>query len=294
MSRTRTSRSLYAAVGVAVALTLAACSSDEADPTPEATGAAAAEETAEGAGELETLTPGVLTIATGEPAYSPWVENDDPASGEGFEAAVAAAVAQELGFAPEEVVWVRSTFDSAIAPGPKDWDLNLQQFSITEERRQAVDFSSPYYVSAQAIITTEGAPAADAASIADLADVRFGVQVGTTSATAVEEVIAPTVEVSIYNSSEDVVQALASGQVEAIVTDLPQALYLAAVEIDGGVVIGQLEGTDGGDELAFVLPLGSPLTESVSAAVDALWADGTLDEIAATWLTTSIDVPVLQ
>lgn len=287
MSRSRASRPLFATVGLVAALTLAACSSGDAETAEETPQAGATS-------ELETLTPGVLTIATGEPAYSPWVENDDPASGEGFEAAVAAAVAEELGFAPDDVVWVRSTFDSAIAPGPKDWDLNLQQFSITEERRQAVDFSSPYYVSAQAIITTEGSAAADAASIADLADVRFGVQVGTTSATAVEEVIAPTADVSIYNSSEDVVQALASGQVEAIVTDLPQALYLAAVEIEGGTVIGQLEGTDGGDELAFVLPLDSPLTDPVSAAIDALWADGTLDEIAATWLSTSIDVPVLQ
>ena len=145
-----------ALVIAAAAMTMTACSSTAEETTSDAPSASA------GAAALETITPGKLTIATGEPAYEPWVIGDAPESGEGFEAAIAYAVAAELGFAAEDVVWVRSTFDSAIAPGPKDWDFNLQQFSITEERKAAVDFSSAYYTTSQAIITVEGSAAATA------------------------------------------------------------------------------------------------------------------------------------
>ena len=223
-------------------------------------------------GSLKTVTPGKLTIATGEPAYSPWVENNDPASGKGFEAAVAYAVAGKLGFANADVVWVRSTFDAAVAPGAKDWDFNLQQFSITEERRNAVDFSSPYYTTAQAVVTLTG----------------------TTSHRMLTETVAPTTAPSVFNNSQDTVQALKGGQVDAIVVDLPTALYLVAAELDGGVVVGQFADTSGGDQFGLVLPKGSALTAAVTGAVDALRADGTLDSLTKTWLSETVNVPVLS
>ena len=241
-----------------------------------------------------TITPGKLTIATGNPAYSPWVENDAPESGEGFEAAVSYAVAEQLGFADEDVVWVRTTFDEAIAPGPKEWDLNIQQFSITEERKQAVDFSSPYYTTAQAVLTYEGSPLAGATTLADLKEGTLGAMVGTTSLNALEQQIAPTTPADVFNTNADLVQALKNKQVAAIVVDLPTALYLAAVEIDGGKIVGQLADASGGDQFGFVLPKGSELTAPVSAAVDALAADGTLATLEQQWLSESISVPVLS
>jgi polar amino acid transport system substrate-binding protein len=274
-------RAAASAAGFGLALALGACGAD-APADPGSTGSA-----------LDTVTAGKLTIATGEPAYEPWVMGDDPASGEGFEAAVSYALANKLGFAAADVVWTRTTFDSAIAPGPKDWDLNIQQFSATPERAQAVDFSSPYYTTSQAVLSCEGSPAVGAASLADLADISFGVQVGTTSLSAVETIIKPTTEAKVFNDSADVVKALSNHQVQAIVTDLPQALYLAAAEVDGGVVVGQLDSTAGGDDFAYVLPKGSALTAPVSAALDELQADGTLDALTTQWLSTSIDVPVL-
>lgn len=245
-------------------------------------------------GALKTVTPGKLTIATGEPAYSPWVENNDPASGKGFEAAVAYAVAGKLGFANADVVWVRSTFDAAVAPGAKDWDFNLQQFSITEERRKAVDFSSPYYTTAQAVVTLKGSPVSGATTVAELKGALLGAQTGTTSHRMLTETVAPTTAPSVFNNSQDTVQALKGGQVDAIVVDLPTALYLVASELDGGVVVGQFADTSGGDQFGLVLPKGSALTAAVTGAVDALRADGTLDSLTKTWLSETVNVPVLS
>ena len=243
----------------------------------------------------EWVTEGKFTVGTGEPAYFPWVIDDAPESGEGFEAAVAYAVAAELGFAAEDVVWVRTTFDEAIAPGPKNFDVNLQQFSITDERKEAVDFSSPYYETTQVVITTEASAAASATSLEELTPLLVGAQTGTTSFSAAEEIIAPDAGVQVFNSNEDAKLALESGQIDAIVVDLPTAFYIAGVELDGGVIVGQLPDSAGGaDAFGLVLPKDSPLTAQVTAAVDALRENGTLAEIEAEWLAEFAGAPVLR
>ncbi|MGO2660071.1 ABC transporter substrate-binding protein [Mycetocola reblochoni] len=282
---TRISRIAGATAAVASLFLLSACASGTGDDAATT-----------GPDALDTVTPGVLTIATGEPAYSPWVENDDPASGEGFEAAVAYAVAEKLGFAAEDVTWIRTPFDTVIAPGPKDFDLNIQQFSATDERRQAVDFSTPYYTTTQAVVTTSDSAAADADSLADLAGLNLGVAAGTSTLDTVNEIIAPENDPSIFNSIDDAVQAQRAGQIDAIVTDLPGAFYIAygGQLGDDGVLVGQLDSTAGGDELSFLLEKDSPLTDAVSAAVDELREDGTLDELATTWIDDNADVPVLK
>ncbi|QKJ25922.1 amino acid ABC transporter substrate-binding protein [Aquiluna borgnonia] len=243
---------------------------------------------------LPTLTEGKLTIGTGLPAYEPWVVGDAPESGEGFEAAVAYAVAEQLGFAPEDVIWVRTTFDEAIAPGAKTFDFNLQQYSITEERKAAIDFSSPYYYTAQTVITVAGSAAAEAKSLADLQGLLIGAATGTTSFKSIEEIIKPTAGAQAFNSNDDAKAALANGQVDAIVVDLPTAFYLTAVELDGGIILGQLEGAEAGDSFGLVLDKDSPLTEAVSAAVDALRENGKLAELEATWLADYAGAPVLK
>ena len=284
MEATMTRRSLTAIIIAASAtLALAGCAGGADDASGGASGGG------------DYVAEGKLTIATGEPAYFPWVLDDAPESGEGFEAAVAYAVADELGFAADDVVWVRSTFEQAIAPGPKDFDVNLQQFSITDEREQNVDFSSPYYETTQVVITVDSSPAASATSIADLKDLLVGAQTGTTSFDAVEEVIAPTAGAQVFNTNDDAKLALQSGTVDAIVVDLPTAFYLTGVELDGGKIIGQLPATaGGGDAFGLVLAKGSPLTADVTAAVDALRERGTLDELAAEWLGGEGGAPVLE
>ncbi len=283
MVRRLPARAAAALIAVAaLTATLASCASS-GGAAPSSSGSAAA---------LDTVTAGKLTIATGQPAYSPWVLDDDPASGKGFEAAVAYAVAEELGFGKGDVVWTRTTFDSAIAPGPKDWDLNLQQFSITDERKKAVDFSSPYYTTSQAVVTLKGSAAADATTIAKLKDVTVGVASSTTSYTIAAKELG-TAKLSVFNSNDDAVLALKSKQVDAIVVDLPTAFYLASAELDDGVVLGQFADTTGGDQFGIVLPKGSPLTSAVSGAVDALRKKGTLDKLVTTWLSKTTNVPIL-
>jgi len=273
-------RSFTVLVAAASIISLSACSSATPDTD-------AGSDTG-----LETLTSGKLTIATGEPAYFPWVIDDAPESGEGFEAAVAYAVADELGYAKDDVVWTRTTFEGAIAPGPKDFDLNLQQYSITEDRAQAVDFSSPYYTSTQAVITVEGSAAADITTVDGLSDVTVGVASGTTSLTVYQDQTGS--DPQIFNSNEDAVLALTSGQIDALVVDLPTAFYLTGVELDGGKILGTFDDSTGGEEFGIVLAKDSPLTDAVTEAVDSLRDNGTLDEIATEWLSTSVDVPVLQ
>jgi polar amino acid transport system substrate-binding protein len=238
---------------------------------------------------------GKFTVGTGEPAYYPYVIDDTPESGEGFEAAVAYAVAEKLGFAADDVVWVRTTFDAAIAPGAKDFDVNLQQYSITEERRANVDFSSSYYSAPQAVITIEGSKAAGVTDIAGLKGLLVGAASGTTSFTVIEEVIAPTAGAQAFNSNDDAVLALTSGQIDALVVDLPTAFFLTGASLDAGVLLGQLPPAAGvSDEWGFVLPKGSKLTAAVTKALDELKADGTLDAIIAKWLGADAGAPVLK
>lgn len=287
------SRVFALTAALALTLGLAACASGTTATTAPAGTTAAASATPSTDVKQLTVTPGKFTVATGKPAYSPWVEDDKPEAGKGFEAAVAYAVAAKLGFTADEVVWKRTTFDEAVAPGAKDWDFNLQQFSITDQRKKAVDFSSSYYTTSQAVLTYKGSPIAGATSLAALKDAKLGATVGTTSLNALNTLIAPTTKAAIYNSNEDAVLALKSKQIEGLVVDLPTALYLAAAEIDNGAIIGQLADTTGGDQFGLVLQKGSALTAPVTAAVDALTADGALAALQKTWLSESIKVPVL-
>ena len=282
---TKSQRSLLAifATAVLLAFSLTACSQSS---TNEAASASCAKS------DLKTLTAGKLTIATGQPAYYPWVIDDKPESGQGFEAAVAYAVAGKLGFTNDDVVWTRTTFDGAIAPGDKTFDFNLQQFSITDDRKKAVDFSSPYYTAPQAIVSFKGSKIARMTTIAELKNAKLGAAVGTTSLDAISAQIGG--KAQVFNDNAAGVSALKNKQIDGLVVDLPTAFYLSAVEIPNGIIVGQLPSADGGDQFGLLLAKGSPLTACVSQAVDAITADGSLAEITAKWLATDAGAPVLK
>ncbi len=282
---TKSQRSLLAifATAVLLAFSLTACSQSS---TNEAASASCAKS------DLKTLTAGKLTIATGQPAYYPWVIDDKPESGQGFEAAVAYAVAGKLGFTNDDVVWTRTTFDGAIAPGDKTFDFNLQQFSITDDRKKAVDFSSPYYTAPQAIVSFKGSKISQMTTIAELKNAKLGAAVGTTSLDAISAQIGG--KAQVFNDNAAGVSALKNKQIDGLVVDLPTAFYLSAVEIPNGIIVGQLPSADGGDQFGLLLAKGSPLTACVSQAVDAITADGSLAEITAKWLATDAGAPVLK
>ena len=276
-------KSLIFALTIALAFGLTACSKAETTDVASASCAKA---------DLVTVTSGKLTIATGEPAYYPWVIDDKPESGEGFEGAVAYAVAKQLGFTKDEVVWVRTTFDGAVTPGEKNFDFNLQQFSITADRSKVVDFSSPYYTAPQAIVSYKGSKIAGKTSIADLKNAKLGAAVGTTSLDAIQNQIG--VKPQVFNDNAAGVTALKNGQIDGLVVDLPTAFYLSGVEVKDGLIVGQLPSTGAGDQFGLLLSKGSKLTTCVSGAVDAITADGTLTAITDKWLATDAGAPVLK
>lgn len=283
---------LLAALLAALMLVAAGCGSDDDSSTDSTTAASASLEDCQ-AGSLETVSEGTLTIGTDKPAYPPYFVDDDPTNGEGFESAVGYAIAEQLGFTEDQVEWTVVPFNKSFAPGPKDFDFDLNQVSITPQRAQAVDFSAPYYEADQAIVATKGSEYADATSLADFQDASIGVQIGTTSLEAVEASIQPSAEPRVFQNSNDVVQALKQGQVDAIVVDVPTAFFLTAVQVPDGEIVGSFP-APGGDEWGAVLAKDSPLTACVSAAIEELESSGELDELKSTWIDEKTKAPVLE
>ena len=240
-----------------------------------------------------TVTKGVLTIATDNPAYAPWFDSNKPSNGKGFESAVAYAVAKQLGYAPSQVKWVTASFDSVIQPGKKNFDFDINQVSITDERKKAVDFSSGYYDVAQSIVALKGSTIAGAKTISALKNAKFGAAVGTTSLSAINNVIKPKSKVSVYNTNDLAVAALSAKQIDGIVVDLPTAFYLSAT-VKGAAIVGQISNSGKAEQFGLVLSKGSPLTPKLSAAVDVLRQNGTLAALATKWLANTGGAKVLK
>src|SRR6476469_10991669 len=276
-------------LALALALLVSACGSSS-DEESGSTVATASDCTP---GKLDTHTKGELTVATDKPAYPPYFENDDPTNGKGFESATAYAIANQLGYAKSDVNWVTEPFNSSYAPGPKDFDFDVNQISITPPRAQHVDFSAPYYTANQAVVASKGSSAASATSLADLKDASIGVQIGTTSLDAVNSEIQPSNQPKVFNDSNDVVTALKEGQVDAVVVDLPTALYLTAAQVPSATIVGQFP-APGGDRWGALLAKGSSLTGCVSHAIDELRSSGELGKIEDRWMSNAAQAPTLN
>ncbi len=245
-------------------------------------------------GNMPTTNAGMLTVATSEPAFEPWIVGNDPTSGKGLESAVAYAVAQRLGYTPAQVTWTRVGFDEAIAK-PEGFDFDINQFTITDDRKKQVDFSSGYYTVAQTVITVDGSPIAGASTAAALKDAKLGAMNGTTSLQAISAVISPSTPPQVFDDNGLAAQALQNGQIDGLVVDLPTAFYMTGAQLTGGKVIGQLPTASGdAEQLGLLLAKDSPLTACVTAAVDSLRTDGTLDALTAQWLSSPETAPVLK
>jgi polar amino acid transport system substrate-binding protein len=303
-----------------IAILAAACTSagSSASPSPAASASAAAASTAPSvapsatpdacaAANLTLVAPGKLTIGTDNPAFPPYFsvnadgtktdpwELGDPTNGLGFESAVAYAIADQLGFTKDQVIWTYTPFDSSYAPGPKAFDFDINQVSFTPERAQAVDMSDGYYVVNQAVVSLADNPVASATSVADLAKYRFGAQIGTTSLKTITDVIKPTAEASVYDTNDAAISALNAKQIDAIVVDLPTAFFMVGAEqVKNGKVVGQFAAPTGADaeHFSIVLPRGSALTTCVNGAIKAITDDGSLAAITKEWLSDKVSAPV--
>ena len=279
---------------LSLALVAAACSSDSGDAGPTAAPGAC------GVADLNLVTPGQLTVATGEPAFPPWVGTtdgdgfDEPESKLGFEAALVYALAAELGFADSDVVWTRVGFNEAIAPGPKDWDFNLQQYSITADRDEIVDFSNPYYVTKQSLVVYPDSPYASATKLDDLKSAILGAQIGTTSLDFIEDVIKPDTKPNVYDENVDLEAAMNAGQIDGLVVDLPTAYFVTAVQVEGSVIAGQFEAEAAEpDEYGLLFADANPLVACINTALSTLKSNGTLKGLEDTYLTQGGGIPVI-
>ena len=270
----------------AFAILAAACGSDT-----EETEASAGGDDAASCETLPLKTDGVLTVATGEPVFPPWMEDDDPSNGQGFESALVYALADELGIA--DVTWVRTGFDEAITAGSKDYDFNIQQFTITEERDEVVDFSNGYYQVEQAVIGAAGGAADGITTVAELAELNLGAQIGTTSLDYIEEVIAPTNDAAVFDDNVAAKAAFDAGQVDGVVFDLPTAFFITAVEIPEANILGVLPRVGDPEELGMLFEEGSPLVPCVNDALATLQDNGTIESLEDEWLNDGGSVPTL-
>ena len=295
---------------VAMLVACAETATAPASATPSASEAAASEPaTASCATEdLAVKTPGTFTVATSNPAFPPYFaepegdetltapwEGTDPTNGRGFESAMAYALAEQLGFTADQVTWIPVDFNSSIAPGEKDFDVYLAEVSFTPERAEAVDLSEGYLFSNQALVTRADNPLADATTIAEVAEARLGAAGNTTSLTYIEERIQPTQEPRVYEDNTGAKAGLEADQVDGILVDVPTAFYIANIELDDGVVVGQFPSDPAEMEhFSFVLELDSPLTECIDEALLTMGENGELDTIAAEWLSDFLDAPFIS
>ena len=287
-------RMLFTIAAVALlTVGLSACGDDDSDG---AAGDGAAGDAAASCDrdDLNLVVDGQLTIGTDSPAFPPWFEDDDPTNGEGYESAVAYAVADELGFSADEVEWVVVPFNNAFAPGPKDFDFAINQISITEERERAIDFSDGYYDVNQAVVAYEDSEAIGAETVEDLRGLRLGAQVGTTSLDFILDVIQPEQDPFVYDTNSAAKAALDAQQIDGIVLDLPTAFYVSAVEIEGSAVIGQFPAQGGGEQFGLVFEEGNSLRDCVNEALASLREAGRLADIEQEWLSDVVDAPVIR
>lgn len=275
-------------------IVLAACAPAEDPGGSEPTRTTAAEDPAACAAD-KVMTAGTLTVGTDSPAYDPWFNDNDPSNGRGYESAVAYAVAEQLGFGSDQVTWVTVPFNNSYKPGEKNFDFDINQISINPERAQVVDFSDSYYNAAQAVVALEGTAGAQATSLAELKGLRLGAQTGTTSLTAIREVIEPDTQPLVFEDTNVAKQALQNDQVDAILADLPTAFYISAAEIEGSVVVGQFQpGVGEQEQFGMLFEKGNPLVECVNGALAQLTENGTLDDLQQQWLSDVVDVPELS
>jgi polar amino acid transport system substrate-binding protein len=285
---------------------LAACGSDDdaAEPAAEGTEATTSAEDTCAKENLTLVNDGVLTIGTDNPAFPPWFEGgtpegseweiNDPSTGEGFESAVAYAVAEELGFSDDEVQWVVVPFAQSFRPGPKSFDFDINQISYADERAQSVDFSESYYDVNQAVVARKDSPIANATSIAELEDAKLGAPVGTTSYDYIVENVQPSQDPSVYDTLNDGVAALKNGQIDGLVVDLPTAFFITAVQVPNGKIVGQFPAVGEQEYFGMVFEKGNPLVDCVNQALQTLKDEGTLASIQQEWLSDKASAPVLE
>jgi polar amino acid transport system substrate-binding protein len=289
-----------AAVAAITALTasvgLAACGSSSGSSASSGTSSSASATSAASCtnsaiqGELHAK--GVLTVATDKPVYPPWFVNNTPTNGQGYESAVAYAVAAQLGFSKAQVTWAYEPFDDSYAPGPKKFDFDINEISYSAARAQVVTFSDSYYGVQQSLVALKGSPIVSKHTQAELKTYVYGDQVGTTSLAFINSQIQPTQTPKVFETLNDVKEALQDKQIAALVTDTPTAQYISSSEISGSVMVAQFPST--GEHYGLLFAKGNPLVGCVNKALATLASNGTLAKLETKYLQIYTSVPTIK
>ena len=285
-------RMMITAVGAALATSLAACGSTTSGSGSGSGTSATTTSCTNASIQKDLYTKGVLTVATDKPAYPPWFADNNPANGKGYESAVAYAVAAQLGFKKSQVKWAYEPFNDSYAPGPKKFDFDANEISVTPARAQAVTFSTSYYNVQQALVALKGTPIVSKHTPADLKGYVFGDQVGTTSLAFINSQIQPTQTPKVYESLNDVKQGLQTHQIAALVADTPTAQYISSSEIKNSLMVGQFPST--GEHFGLLFHKGNPLVACVDKALATLNRNGTLAALEKKYLQVYLSVPTLK
>jgi polar amino acid transport system substrate-binding protein len=287
---------------IALAAVAAGCGGGASGTTTESQGTTSADMCAKD--QLKLVTPGTLTIGTGNPAYPPWYEGgeilgspfkvNDPSTGEGYESAVAYAIAKRLDFAKPDVKWIAVPFNLTFRPGPKNFDFAMQQISYSKKRAEAVDFSDSYYDVNQALVALKDKPLANVTSIAELKDEELGLVVGTTSYQYIIDNIRPNKQPLVFDTLDANVAALKNGQIDGLVTDFPSAYYIGNVQLSNAKIVGRFPTIGSQEYFGLTFEKGNPLVGCVNKAIEALRADGTLKQLEQQWITSKAHAPLIK
>jgi polar amino acid transport system substrate-binding protein len=285
-------RILSVAASAAVIAGIAACGSSSSSSPGAGSGGATTTSCSNSAIQPDLYQKGQLTVATDKPVYPPWFLNNNPANGQGYESAVAYAIAKQLGFKSSQVKWAYEPFNASYAPGPKKFDFDVNEISYTPQRATAVTFSDSYYDVQQALVALKNGPIASKHSPAQLKTYVYGDQVGTTSLAFITSEIQPTAQPKVFQTLNDVKSALQTHQIAALVTDTPTAQYISSSEIPGTVMVGQFPST--GEHYGLLFAKGDSLVTCVNKAIATLKSNGTLQHLQKQYLQIYLTVPTIQ
>ena len=240
----------------------------------------------------QLYTKGVLTVATDNPVYTPWFVSNKPSNGQGYESAVAYAIAAQMGFKKSQVVWVTEPFSSSYAPGPKKFDFDINEISYTPQRATAVTFSASYYDVQQAIVALKGTAIVTKHTPAELKNYLYGDQVGTTGLTYITNDIQPTAQPRVFDTLSEVSAALEAHRIDALITDTPTAQFMASAQLKHAVLVAQFPSV--GEHYGLLFHLGNPLVNCVNKAIAALKANGTLQRLQQKYLKIYLTFPTVK
>ena len=287
-------RFLVAAATGVIAAGLTACGTSSSSGAPSGSGHTSAAVTSCTKSGIQSLLfkPGVLTVATDNPVFTPWFVNNKPTNGKGYEGAVAYAVAAQLGFSKSQVTWVHEPFNSVYSPGPKAFDFDINEVSYTPQRAQAVTFSNSYYPVQQSIVALKGSAIASKHTPAQLKTYLYGDQIGTTGLTYINSDIQPTRQPKVFNTLALAASALEAHRIDALITDTPTAQYMATAQLKHAVLVAQFPTV--GEHYGLVFAKGNKLVTCVNEALATLTNDGALAALQHKWLGIFLAFPTIK